>query len=298
MLSILQIAVHTHRMDFGIVIVALGYELYGSYAYNLTLSIKSYNPNIRVCLLHSEEAVSHLKKNELSVFDQQIIIPEEEYLFNGKPQYQYAKLLLDKFTPFENTVYLDADTILLPDKKINFQNYFQNDFTISSTGYYDAITAKMPNSKYQFWGNTQTITKHYNLTKLPQTISDFICFKKGTITESIFDAARTIYKDNTAPTVVWAGGKADEFCFNVALAQLGIIPEIFIFNFFDKVDGMRPPQEIYKNYFGLSVGGSIVPSVIEELYNRIVHKYSVQLNKMSRHYHINKKTLIPERNIL
>lgn len=285
-------------MKHGIVIVALGYDIYGNCAYNLALSLKAYDSNIRVCLLYSESAIAHLKKDELELFDFRTELPMEEYLVNGKPQYQRSKLVVNKYTPFDFTMYMDADNIWVPEKKPSWLagELMHKDFTIGMNGSYNPATNLKSKLNYTFWGDPEKICKYFNIrTILPQSVSGFYSFWKNDKTDKLFELARKVYDDPNAPTVTWANGKADEYCFNVAMGLLNMQQAEFHVFFFDKINGNLKPEEIYSGFWGIATGGHKVKEPIIQLYNRLVHKYSLRLGKMSRRYHVNKADVIPER---
>lgn len=287
-------------MRIGIVIIALGYELYGSCAYNLALSLKANDNNIRVCILHDSKSIKHLTPNELSLFDIQTLVPESDYIVDGKPNYFRAKLFLNKLSPFDYTVYMDADNIWLPEKKVSWLigEIIQNDFTIGMNGEYSVQDKKNYGAKnYPFWGDVNEIIKHWNIPNfVPQTVAGFIAFRKCERTDLIFDLALNAYEDKKAPGRDWCGGKSDEYCFNVALGIMNIKQDYFNVFYFDKMDGSKPPEDIYRNYWGIATGGHKVSENVVILYNRLVNKYSIQKGMPSRHYHLNKADVIPERN--
>lgn len=285
-------------MKYGIVIVALGYELYGNCAYNLALSLKAYDSNIRVCLLYSKSAIGHLKQEEKSTFDNLIELPESEYMVDGKPQYQRAKLVVNKYTPFDFTAYMDADNIWVPEKKPSwlFGELMHKEFMIGMNGSYNPATNLATKKNYTYWGDPEKICKYFGIkTILPQTVSGFYSFWKNENTDKFFELARAVYDDANAPTVTWANGKADEYCFNVAMARMNMQQGEFHVFFFEKINGNLQPEDIYKGFWGIATGGHKVKEHIIKIYNRLVHKYSLRLGKMTRRYHVDKVDIIPER---
>lgn len=287
-------------MKQGIVIVALGYELYGNCAYNLALSLKAYDSNIRVCLLYSKNAIGHLRDEEMNSFDDLIELPESEYMINGKPQYQRSKLVVNKYSPYDFTVYMDADNIFVPEKKPSWLigELMGKDFTIGMNGSYNASTGIRTKLNYTYWGEPDKICKYFKIKGvLPQTVSGFYSFWKNEKTNELFEIARKVYDDQNAPTVTWANGKADEYCFNVAMGILNWQQSEFHVFFFDKINGNLTPEQVYKSFWGIAIGGHRVKENIITLYNRLVNKYSLRLGKITRHYHVDKMEMIPERNV-
>lgn len=281
---------------FGIVIIALGYDLYGTCAYNLALSLKAYDSSIRVCLLYEPNAIKKLTQPELDYFDSMIQVDAADY----KGGYQRTKLCVYKYSPFDFTVYLDADTIWLPAKTPShfIGECVHSQFKIGMYGGYEVRNNRETHSGYTFWGEPYSIVKHFGIKDyMPQTISGYFSFWKSEENAKLFEIALQVYDDETAPCKKWAGGKADEYCFNVAMGLLGMKQDKYNAIYFDKVDGKLPPDEIYKNFWGIAMGTHKVTDNLVVLYNQLVNKYSQIKGMDSRHYHIDKRDVIPERNI-
>ncbi len=286
-------------MTYGIVILALGYDVYGSCAYNLALSLKSNDNHIRVCILHDGQATKHLSKKELEIFDSNILIPESDWIIGGVKHYFRAKLLLNKYTPFDYTLYMDADNIWFPEKKVSWflGEVVHEDFLIGCNGEYNVNGGtSTASNKYPFWGDAKEICKYWGITNfLPQTVSGFMAFRKCELSDKIFTGALLAYDDPKAPGKDWVNGKSDEYCFNVSLALLNIKQKPFKVFYFDRLDGNKPPEEIYRDWWGLATGGNKVSQNVVILYNRLVNRYSQLRGMTSRYYHKDKADFVPER---
>lgn len=285
-------------MTNGIVIVALGYDLYAYCAYNLALSLKAYDSHIRVCLLHDGDTIKSLSKKELSLFDDMVLIPEKEYKVANSFQYQRVKLCVYKYSPYDFTCYMDADNIWMPEKKPSWfmGDIIHHDFRIGMNGQYDYEINRATKNNYTFWGDAKKICQYYKIKEiLPQSVSGYFSFHKCEKVEELFKRALSIYDEKGSPTITWAGGKADEFCFNVAMAQMGMAQEEFHVFYFAKLNGKIPPEAIYKKFWGMAVGGNRVSDSLVIIYNRLVNKYSIIKEMQTRHYHVNKVEVIPER---
>lgn len=283
-------------MDFGVCLIALGYEIYGNYALNLAISLKVYQPNTSITLLTEPQAIQHLTPKEKSLFDKIIIIPESEFTLNGVKQYQRVKLLVYKYTPYKRTFYFDSDNIFL-DKKISwlYGEVHDRKFHIGMFGSYDLATNKRTKNTYTYWcEDIQAVCKYYSISYLPQTVSGYYFFEKGEA-DSIFEEALKVYDDPKAPCVRWANGKPDEFCFNVALAKLGIRQDEFHVFYFDKINGHMEAKEVYSRFWGIATGGNRVSRNLVVIYNRLVDKYCIKSGIETRRYHVNKADVIPER---
>lgn len=284
-------------MRSGIVIIALGYNLYGSCAFNLAMSLKAYEPNVNITLLHDNISIAHLEQNEKKIFDNLIFIPEDKYTINGQKQYQYMKLCVDLFTPYEHTVVIDADTVWFPDKKISWfiGEHSNDEFWINVNGFYDIKTKTDYSVNYTYWGKPKEIVKHHDLTgNLLQCVSGMYSFIKGDYSTNIFSEARKIYLE-PSPNVSWANGKPDEYCFNIALNKAGHWQEREIAVYFDKAIGIMPYEKIYSEFWCLANGGSSCPQFVIQLYNKLIKKYTIRLGYKNLYFHQQKNKVIPER---
>lgn len=275
-------------MGFGVCIASLGYECYGSYALNLAMSLKAVDHNIQIALLYDHQSTSHLSEEELSIFDFKILV-KEDFKNSG---YQIIKLLINEYTPFKYTIYMDADSMWL-NKKPSwlFGELFGSKFKIGLAGEY---LEKRPKNNYTFWGDPKSIMNYHKINYIPQTVSGFFYFEKCDYTNQIFQRALQIFNDEKAPAVKWGNGKADEYCFNVALAELHYKQEVFDVFYFDKLHGRFNASNVYELFWGFAMGGHRVKKDIVEIYNRLAERNS-QLFGFKVYYHTDKADIIKER---
>ena len=285
-------------MGFGVVIIALGYELYGTYALNLAMSLKVYDQNVKIALLYSPEAIAHLKPEEKRLFDSFIEIPKDEYTAGERKLYMRAKLLVNKYSPFDNTIYLDADNIWL-DKKISwlFGELYGKDFFIGYNTQYDVHKKRTGKHGYRYWcRDEEEVIKYHKIKNvLPQTVSGFFFFRKCAKTDLIFSEALKVFDDPHAPAEEFAGSKPDEYCFNVALGKLEYTQREFNPIYFDKLHGGMENSDIYKTFWGIAIGGIKVNPGVVDIYNRLVKMYSIMAGLEEPRLHEDKFKKIPER---
>lgn len=101
-------------MRNGVIILAAGNQIYGTYALNLALSIKAFDSELPVCVLvdASGRSISHLNDEEKSIFDKVVTCSESDYMVGDVPHYQRLKMCVDIYSPFtEGSLYIDADSI-------------------------------------------------------------------------------------------------------------------------------------------------------------------------------------------
>jgi hypothetical protein len=275
----------------------LGYELYVANALNLAMSIKADAPEVSITLIH-DDTINTLTEKEKTFFDILKPAKKEDFFINGKPQYQRLKICVDEYSDYEETLYVDVDSIWFPGKNIKnlFDAISEREFLIGYNGHYNPFTRQRTNKNYTYWiENPATACSYFGLkNNLPQTISGTFYFKKGNFSEQMFKIAREVYDDPNAPHIRWGGGKPDEYCFNIALSKLNYSQEELHFLYFDKVNGAMPNEKIFQSFWGLAAGGNKLQLNIKRLYNDLVSLYSEHF-EIQKHYHVDKKTIIPER---
>jgi hypothetical protein len=289
-------------MKYGIIIVALGYPLYGNCAFNLALSLKATSKDVPIALVYEESSIEKLTKRELSYFDHFIKLSPKWYTVQGTKQYQRVKLCVNQFTNelgWDYTIYMDADNIWL-DKPVDylFGKLAKKDFHIGCNGQYDVKTKKKTNPTYTYWPRTseKAICDYHKVEKiLPQTVSGFLFFKNGPKADETFRKSLVVYDDPKAPTITWANGKPDEYCMNVALGQEGYTQEPDHIFYFDKINGTLSEEAIEKRFWGIATGGNKVSPKLVHLYNRKVNTLCINEKIDTRHFHVDKHTVITER---
>lgn len=285
-------------MKYGITLIALGYEVYGTYALNMALSLKAYDPHIRVCILYEPRAIAHLTPHELTFFDEKIVLPESEYTINGKRYYHRSKVIVNKYTPWDFTMYMDVDNIWLPDIKPSWLlgECLHHEFRIGMAGHYNVKTDTKINAGYTYWCEPREACKYWGIKNvMPNTISGFYSFHKAGISQELFSEAAKVYDDMKAPFYDWNGGKADEYCFNVAMGRLNMVQPPFHVFYFHKTNGHLEANEIYENFWGIATGGATVPENLIILYNKCVEKYAFRAGLDIVRRHVNKSEVVTER---
>lgn len=261
------------------------------------MSLKAYAPNVQICLVHDRKAIAQLNEKELSLFDYFSIADPLDYMVDGKPQYQRLKMCVNKYTPFDGSLYIDVDTMWFPGRNVDelIEKLSKHDFYIGKNSEYNPAE-KRNQSNYTYWENPEKIAKYFRLqTKLPQTISGVFWFKKTEWTERLFNRCLAIYNDKFAPCRKWANGKPDEYCFNVALSQLGYEQPNLHIVYFDKINGTISRQQMYDNFWGVAAGGNRLIDTVRGLYNDLVNLYEKAFNSGAVRLHVDKVVLIPER---
>lgn len=253
-------------MSRGIIILATGEPYYGRVARNLAVTIKA-TEDFPVAILWKGRALSHLSRQQLEIFDQLIEIDSDGFS---------AKVRLFDLSPFDETLYIDADTAWLPYRKPSdlFEELKDVDFTGITEGYFDLDNGDdQANNFYHFWCSPAQAKELHGLSgKLYQWRSEVLYFKKSELTRQLFDLANEIYKDPKVDAKLFAGNVPDELAFNIAACKLNIHPHVFKWKptYWHRLhgEGMSLPS-IAADYYLLSAGGNFASSVMKTCYNNV-----------------------------
>lgn len=284
----------------GIIIVATGHPYYGRMAYNLALSVKAVDNQFPVAVVHSENSLSHLSNRQKRFFDDFILLPE------ATAKGFASKLHLDTLSPFQETLFTDADTAWLPHNKPDklFDELTDVEYTGITEGYYDIETENDKNKslKYYFWANPKEIKDTYDLKtgKLYQWRSEVIYFKNTERVREMFKMAREIVTNHGLKSIMLFGHQVpDELGINISTAKLGIDPHKYKWlpALWPRLHGTgnQSLSDIYMNYYLLSCGSNYSTPDVRVLYDRII---KAAHHKMGMDYVfplISKKEFLPER---
>jgi hypothetical protein len=285
-------------MTKGICIIALNHPYYGNYASQLAASIKFSSPDISITLLHDKKGIGHLNSDRLSLFEHIIEMPLNSYTVKGRNEYLKSKSFLYELTPYDETIYLDADIIWLPRKPITelFEAFKDINFTMSNRGFIDIYEAK---NGFISWANPADIIKEYDVVGLLYNLSsEFIYFKKCKEVESLFLQTQKNFDDMKINHVQFGSGIPDELPFTIAMLQTGIYPHVTPFlpcywEAFMKKN--MPATEMYLRYYAYSLGGAIQSKKIIDFYNNLAQFYCNKFGLGKYFPLMSKRNFLPER---
>ena len=206
----------------GVIIACLDQPYYGNYAFQLALSIKKNAPTMAISLLCNDKGKGHLTQDKLAFFDKVIKVNDTAVTSKGQPATLKFKTYLYDVSPYDETIYLDADTLFLPKKSINelFDSIPKDcNFTMQNRGHIDLETAtpEQLNSRFTIWANSQHVKdaykfkagKYYNLS------SELIYFKKDKKVKELFDLVKKEYDNVKVSYENFNGGVPDELPFAI-----------------------------------------------------------------------------------
>ena len=279
-------------MTTGILIQAFGHNNYYQMAVVIAASIKANEPDMPICLVTDNTIhIAHAK-----LFDS-IILPIKESIINkGVTEYIKAKLFMYDYSPFDETIFLDVDQIIIKGRKLStvFDELKNIDITFSNTGI--AIES--------IWANIDEVKELYGNKPFWNFHSEFVYFKKSEEVKNYFDTAKMVYEENEIKSALkFANGTmADELSFQCAAMIIGIYPhkENWTPNFwYDRNPKLayKYPYEL-KDYISYSIGGKSNPQHIKNCYNILAKAYFAILGLSNPYQVVDKRSYLPERRLI
>ena len=299
----------------GIVIVALGHDNYRKMAFNLAMSIRVSNPDAQIALISNAGVKDKFNIFEKQYFSHFIEVDEKDYTINGKREIPLAKTMIYELSPFNETVYIDSDSIWIKNKKVSdlFNTY--KDVNFGFTLYHPNAHYPVDSDNSNFWfkeGETaRDLRKYFKLKKdayYYHLQSSFLYFKKSKEAEQIFARAKDLFITRDFQFRDWADSMPDELAFSLSLLNLNFKVEnpykdIFFYPMSEIVDngikrGVKPTERalIEKNYFFISMAGHIMSKGLKDLYNdHVKWNYAQHQNVKNPFLWIDKRDYLKER---
>lgn len=298
------------KSTFGIIVTALDSPYYGKYAFQLALSIKHTSPNVKIALLCNDKGKAHLSQNDLAFFDSIIKVNDVAVTSKGMEATLKFKTYLYDITPFDETLYLDADTLFNPKKSVEQMiAEIPKDcvFTMQNRGMINLGTAsdEQLNSRFNIWANSLHIKEAYKFTegKLYNLSSELIYFKKDESVKKLFDTAKKIFDNPKVQYEFFNGSVPDELPFAIAMIQLDMYPHLenwrpFYWEAFDKKRLLNNPTSLYQSYYGTSFGGNIQEPFVKKFYKNLVQYYCNQFGLANPFPLKDKRSFLPNRHTI
>lgn len=282
----------------GILIIATGNQYYGRMAYNLIASIKA-TENVPIALIYDAVALKSLEGNTL--FD-----GVEMIRYEGQEHALRLKTRLYDLTPFDDTLFIDADTIWLKNKPSElFAELSQVDFTIANHGFADMATGKkltgMNERNSMYWVDPSDLKEAYQLTagKYYSLSTEVIWFKKSDKNHNYFEWVKDTWDAPLIAPREFAGSMPDEFAFSVASILQDNYPhkDMWRPSFWAYVNARNGYQDsdIWNNYYMYSAGGKVATARMRTFYNNRVKSVFKQMGLLHPFELRDKIKYLPER---
>lgn len=207
----------------GVVMIGCGHHNYGKMAAALAATIRLQHADLPILLFTAGNALFDLDEQEKALFSSITEIPESCYKVESKTNWLRTKLFMYELSPFDQTIYLDVDMVMFPNKSL--EKYFETlrgtelQFSIyNKNSITDLTTDKQPTHWFKNVAEFKTAYgfesgTYYNIC------SEFVYFEKSEKVKAIFDSALEVFDHPKIETLVFAGTIPDEFAFSVAMIQ-------------------------------------------------------------------------------
>lgn len=290
-------------MKQGIIILALKKDAYYCGAFNLALSIKYHNPNINITLLSDGGHTRVYDAFKYSVFDNIKEIDKADYTDkNSLFCPAKAKLNINKYSPYDNTLYIDSDSLVLKDiatvldKLVSLNGNFYAQY-FGTGGINDSIN-------YNEWAENNLLWEFFKLKKTDKinTVnSSWMFFNKNT--DKLFNKFNDNYNKVFPIEMLkkrWGGTLPDELFIVGTLAQMDINPNSGIdLMFFGNELDSRSVSQLELDYyaftlFGGGVGRTTVRDKYITWYDRILFK---MLNKYKQEHRFKADLILKNKHV-
>lgn len=270
----------------GFLILAVKSPVYGRFAANLAISLKHTTPDIPIQLVYDQEVC--MEPQFMRFFDYTTLVDKEfshlSVNVRGRHHYKFepakAKLQVYKLSKFDETVYLDADSLALSDASVLFDWSKDRNFVTQVFDNCDSTCIDFPN---MLWGYPQRLWSHYNLPKdgkLPATNTSFMYYNKSSDAALIFDTAYDLLMHRTYPLeykrMRWGHSQPDELYLNLSLCinhyDAGLVDHPYVMMFARSF--VEKPEEIVNEYpfIGIYGGRGAIHNSVLNHYQRLVDK--------------------------
>lgn len=240
---------------------------YGKFAYNMAHSIRHYS-NLPIHLLCDKESIKNIDTSIFSSFDI-IDFERNEY---GKIDNCLAKISLFERSPFEKTLYLDVDGIVLNNPDLLFDDLKDEYIYVQPMG-----SGKKTDNITYIWASNEIVYMNYNISD--ETIfntcqTSIIYFNKQA--KDFFNQLKLNYEKRLKPIEyreMWGRSKQhpDELYYSITMAQFGVTPKAIRPVFFP--EKRESDTKILSDYYVLAMyGGNNVLPYAKSLYDRIMQK--------------------------
>lgn len=289
----------TKKPTRGIVLIAAGHPYYGHYAHNLAMSLKTTAPDLPICLLHAGDGLQMITEPMGKVFDRVINVDPKHHQLHGLPVWLRIKLCIDKLSPYDETIYLDADTICTPEKNIEalfgMFDQFKCDFSVQNRNF---TTLKKDVQGVNRWCNLSDVQAEYGNGDYYDLYTEFMYFKKCKEVTKLFKDALNIFDRPKIKYNNFAGGMPDEMAFAIAMLINKMKPHQgnFLPIFWQAAENRHlSPTELHASYFLFSVGGNHQTNQTRKQYDNYVVYYSNKFGVRFPWRMKEKRDFLPER---
>ena len=296
-------------MTTGIIMMAFGKPSYYQMAYNLALSIRFFDKDIPIQLVHDDQW--GIVDDEKWVFTHLTKVDKEDLFVDGKFSPGKAKTRIDKYLMFDNNIYLDVDGICLKPiaplieqlSKLDGYFYSQTAAWMTPGGKTPKANLKRDGNNFpeMQWATLETIWEFHKLKDDAEVVainSSFMYLKRGAKLTKFYDQVRDNI-DNGIPidrlAMPWGNTYPDELAYNIACAQFKVDPFAGVNPvMFQYLNPLRDIPGMHEKYYFLGLYGGIGFTHVSaweysDRLLRVYHKELGLLHKYKWHYLVKDK---------
>lgn len=291
----------------GILLLGLGHPFYGEMAANLAMSLK-HSGCPPVHLVHHGQAIKTLTPDKLALFDSMSECPQEAFMKKGKVAYFKAKTWMYDLSPFDKTLFLDADMLWISNRERSVHDIIASladvDFTIQNRESFDLANPESEKAKWM-WGKISELRKQFTTGKLYSLHSECVWFKKCDRIKEYFQWVKEIFDKPESFDLTpseFAGDIADEFAFAVAMLYTGVSPHKEPFHpvYWARLDSKMGSSivTLKDKFSAISFGGKEMGAPDISKYKTMVRGYGQRMGIRRPHIIQPKRKFLKERKAL
>lgn len=288
-------------MTTGILIIAAGHKNYGQLSGTLAMSLRANGCNLPICVAHTPDTLSRLTDEYLGFITDFVLVKEHQMTLSGETCFIKIKAHMNELSPYDNTLFLDADIIMLNNGKINeiLKELETVDFAIKNSGFTKFDSEKIKPDSMQ-WANLLEVKEKFGFTdeEIWNVHSEFIWWKKSEENNRLFAKWVENFENIRVENIEFASCIPDELPLWISMCQTGHKPhkENFHPTFWpmDSAKTMRI-KDLKDDYCGVSIGGNSISESQKNNYDILVTLFARQMNLRQKFLCQPKKRWLPER---
>ncbi len=299
----------------GVLIMAMGNPNWGKLAVNLAMSLRFTSPDIKITLAQAGSGAAQIGEFGKTLFDKIIPIDQKYYtkLQRGgenpiiTTEYLKAKLAMYKLSPYDETIFLDADMVWCPKRPITdlFNELNKVDFAIANRSF-TSLDKEGLGDDFGVWASPKKVKKlfkfkegkYYNLS------SEMVYFKKTKEVGKLFSDALKIY-DRTdlhkAGLKMFNGAIPDELPLTIAMIKNDLYPhkDSYLPIYWESAEHKHlEGGALFGSFWAYSMGGAFTENRMKKIYNNLVQYYCNQYSQRHPFKYIDKRSWMPGRHNL
>ena len=165
-------------MSAGLLTIAHGPHRYIRMAEALALSYRRWKPSRPICVVTDDANAERLR----AYFDVVVILDESSGA-KGTSQ----KFLIDRYTPFDQTLFVDSDCLFYRDPELTWNAYAVGDFVVKGWRYL------RPEDRHANVGDLRTLLLQTGVGRMGSFNSGLLYFRKSDLTARLFATARDLF---------------------------------------------------------------------------------------------------------